>query len=221
MEEINDYIVKNYTKIEHIFKHQLGDRYAEGISELYIHLHKTGIIPKDTKWIWYFAINMKLSNSKLNYKPRVGGYEISYLEDEEVKDYISDETTKNMIKIDLGSDELVDFLVNNGSSEYWIKIYDVIYGNKMKMNIFESSLYEMVFEMGWGIRKIAEITGLSVRFVYIIRKTLIKKIKNYINGDFNEYPDYDVFVKFNSRAKNNKRSISRVVQADGELRKMV
>jgi hypothetical protein len=175
---VDEWITYNFETVQVISKKVLGARFGEGISEYYIYLTKRGSVPEYVeKHIYYFMMNLKRSNSAINYKSLT--FQNSIPENFDVPDS-GDELKKWDYLIDLGDEELVDFLVNNHNNDKWIKIWEVFYRNKVKFNLFEKIMFDYVFIKGFSIRKIQQITGNSQDFVYKMRKSLIQKIKEEI-----------------------------------------
>jgi hypothetical protein len=174
MNNIDTWFKENYKSIERVAKDLLGDRFGEGISEYYIYLIDKDVVPTTKYYTYWFMKTLTKSNSKINYQP-VGFRLINNEYVVERSD--SDDIKRSDLKLDLGDDTLVDFMMNNPNNDKWLRIYELIYSKKIKMDLFEEILFEYVFIDGLSIRKIVKITGNSKTSIYQMRKELIKKIK--------------------------------------------
>jgi len=177
---VNDYIKDNWNIIETISKKVLKERFREGISAYYIHLHKKNIMPsKPAVHVYYFMKNLQRPNSEINYTPVTLKCSDDGLE---IVDSSNDYKKIEMM-IDLNDEALVDFLVNNHNSDKWIKIYEVVYSKKIELDMFENILFDYVLIKGWSIRKISEVTGNGRSYTYQLRKKLLDKLKLAITNE--------------------------------------
>jgi hypothetical protein len=176
--EINDWITYNYQLILQISKKILRDRYCEGISSYYLHLYKKKEIPKNAGSHIYYYMNYLLKpKSDINYSSNM--FKNQQLVGDEVYDDMMDAKIDLNIDFD-DNDELIDFLLNNDNSKKWIKIYEILYTNKVELDIFEKSLFDYIFQDGLSVRQVATLTNSSVSWIYQKRVELIKKIKDAI-----------------------------------------
>ena len=164
--------------IESISKMVLGDRFREGISSYYIHLHKKKLIPDDVNsHVYWFMYNLRKPQSELNYTPIV--MRGDFIDDH----YFGHNPEKELImNIDIKDPILIDFLLNNKNTDLWIRIYDVVYNKKIDLNMFENIIFDYTFNKGMSVKDIAKITGNSYSWVYSFRRDVIKKIKNAVDG---------------------------------------
>lgn len=170
---VNKYIESNWGLIESIAKRVLKGRFREGISSYYMHMVKKNKLPKNAAThIYYYMLNLDKSRSDINYIPvmfrggDIDNVKIGY-----------DEWVKVDMMMDLNDAKLVDFLINNANNEKWIKIYEVLFSEKIKLNMFENILFDYIFNKGLSIRKIAKLTGNGDSYTYDLRKKLINKIR--------------------------------------------
>lgn len=176
---VNKWIEENWSLIESIAKRVLKGRFREGISSYYIHLHeKNKIPPNPPVHIYYFMKNLDKGNSEINYIP------VTFRgEDAQILNVVVSEWNKIEMMIDLDDEMLVDFLHNNTNNEKWIKIYEVMFSNKIELDMFETILFDYIFNKGWSIRKISEVTGNGPSYTYQLRKKLILKIREAIKNN--------------------------------------
>ncbi len=159
-----------------IAKRVLQERYAEGISELYLHLQEKGILPpKPYSYVYWFFVNLNKRRGKLNFD---SDFLLNYQVDVDGSSPPSyDPGMEWDLALDLKDPVLIDFLLNNHNNQKWTQIYRIIYDKQIELNLFESIMFEYVFLQGLSIREIQKITGNSFSWVYQYRKSLIEKIK--------------------------------------------
>lgn len=175
---VEQWIKKEWKVLESISKKILHDRWREGISEYYIFLQKKNIIPPSEKFTYYYMMNLRKSNSAINYIPKaLNGVDLDYFE-------LSDEGRTELkvhMMMDLNDEVAVDFLMNNENNERWLKIYNIVYRGGMELDLFEKIIFEYVFLKGMSIREIVSITGNSQDYIYKTRRALIDRIKEELN----------------------------------------
>lgn len=175
-QDINDYFDKNYKLIENISKRVLKDRFREGISSYYIYLHDKGEVPSNIATnAWYFMSNLSKPNSEINYMPVTLKNTL-----EEDQAYYS-QIDRIDLEIDLQDEKLVDFLLNTEQNDLWIRIYQVFFEKRINFDIFEEVIFDYVFNQGLSIRDISKLTNNSPSWIYRQRKSVIDKIKMYLN----------------------------------------
>lgn len=178
-QDINDYFDKNYKLIENISKRVLKDRFREGISSYYIYLYDKGEVPSNIATnAWYFMSNLSKPQSEINYVPVTLR---DTLDDNHEKGQSWNQLELIDLKIDLEDERLIDFLINNEQTDLWISIYEVFYKKQIDLDIFESIIFDYVFNQGLSIRDIAKLTNNSPSWIYRQRKSVIDKIKKVIN----------------------------------------
>jgi phage antirepressor YoqD-like protein len=117
--------------------------------------------------------NLSKSSSEINYIPVT----LKNGDLENINIAYDEETKRVEMMIDLGDEKLVDFLLNNTNNIKWIKIWEVMYVNKIEMDMFETILFDYIFNKGYTIRKISAITGNGISYTYELRKKLLDKIR--------------------------------------------
>lgn len=182
-EDINDYFNKNYKLIENISKRVLKDRFREGISSYYIHLYEKNGVPLNIATnAWYFMTNLSKPQSEINYVPvTLKGTIHSKKVFEEQHHQKWNQIDIIDLKIDLEDERLIDFLLNNEQNQLWISIYEVFFEKRLQFDIFEEVIFDYVFNQGLSIRDISRLTNNSPSWIYKQRKSVIDKIKLYIN----------------------------------------
>lgn len=176
-QDINDYFNQNYKLIENISKRVLKDRFREGMSSYYIYLYDKGEVPSNIATnAWYFMSNLSKPQSEINYVPVTLKGTL-----EEHHEQKWDQIEAIDLKIDLEDDRLIDFLINNEQNDLWISIYEVFFEKRLQFDIFEEVIFDYVFNQGLSIREISKLTNNSPSWIYRQRKSVIDKIKLYIN----------------------------------------
>lgn len=169
--------------IERTAKIVLKERFREGISNYYLHLIEKQNIPENPKsHCYYYMVNINKPSGELNYQS-IKGLEFGSMDIEEAINIGSDDSVKIDMMIDLGDEQMVDFLINNDDSRKWIEIYGVMYGGTVKMDIFERILFDYIFNKGLSISKISQKTGNGKSYTYQLRKKLLEKLKASINNN--------------------------------------
>jgi hypothetical protein len=173
--ETNKYIENNWQLFTEISKRVLNGRWGEGLSEYSLYLLESNKVPPNPPvHCYYYMKNLSKSNSKINYKPLTFQNKLDFdIVGEDPEDEIN-------MRIDFNDPELVDFLLHNELSDKWIKIFKVVHRGEVHLDLFEQILFEYIFLKGYSAKKISEITGNSVSWVFGKRKKLILKIKEKI-----------------------------------------
>lgn len=177
----------HYDKMREISKRVLKERWREGISSYYLYLYEKGEMPSNLySHFYYFVVNLAKPSSEINYIPKVLR---KNTEDEEFYEKTmativdQDNLEEQLIlKIDLNDAVLEDFLVNNHNNQKWIRLYEIFYQKKLKLDLFEEVIFDYIFIQGLSIRQIAKLTNNSPSWIYRYRKSLIDKIKIELGG---------------------------------------
>jgi hypothetical protein len=183
-QSISSIFESNWSKMEEMSKRILKDRWREGISSYYIHLSDRNKIPQNIFVnFYYFLVNLSKPQSEINYTPVT--LRKSIYDDGIVSELYGsikvDVETEMMLKIDLGDDTLIDFLLNNHNNDKWIKLYKIFYEKKIELDLFEEVVFDYIFKQGLSIRQIAKMTDNHPSWIYRYRKSLLDKIKAALN----------------------------------------